>query len=274
LTPPPDIAAADKTAPPASSNTADSQSLLQSKFAAFMEAVQKSLSEGKLTEAQLALSSLCGNPDLPPEQAKQITTLLDQLAGTIIYSRKHFLEPAYIAKSGDTLDSIAKTYSIPWQLLGRINGLVPNGPIATEDPLKDQPIPPGKELKVVRGPFDAVVNLQKHELTLMVQKRYAGRFAIGVGRDQPKLDGEYTVREKTPSPAYHGPDGTNINPNDPQNPLGSAWIGLNDQIGIHGTNNPQAIGRDDNRGVICVGNRDLQDLYGILSVGSRVTIVR
>ena len=36
----------------------------------------------------------------------------------------------------------------------------------------------------------------------------------------------------------------------------------------------QAIDRDDNRGAICVGDRDLQDLYGILSVGSRVTIMR
>ena len=95
------------------------------------------------------------------------------------------------------------------------------------------------ELKVVRGPFDAVVRLDKHELTLMVQNRYAGRFPIGVGRDQPKLDGEYTVRDKTLNPAYYGPDGVTISPNDPKNPLGGAWIGLTDRIGIHGTNDPQ-----------------------------------
>ena len=104
----------------------------------------------------------------------------------------------------------------------------------------------------MRGPFDAVVNLEKHELTLMVQSRYAGRFPIGVGRDQPKLDGEYTVCTKTLNPAYYGPDGVNINPNDPKNPLGGAWIGLTDRIGIHGTNDPQNVGRDDNRGTICV----------------------
>jgi lipoprotein-anchoring transpeptidase ErfK/SrfK len=274
LTPPPEVAAASGATVPASTPAPDNQSLLQSKFAAFMEAVQKSLEEGKLAEAHLALSSLYGNPDLPPEQAKQITDLLDRLAGTVIYSQKHYLEPPYMTKPGDTLDGIANRYSIPWQLLGRINGLVPPGPIATENPLKDQPLPPGKELKVVRGPFEAVVSLEKHELTLMLQKRYAGRFPIGVGRDEPKLDGEYTIRDKTPSPAYHGPDGLSLNPNDPQNPLGGAWIGLTDRIGIHGTNNPQAIGRDDNRGAICVGDRDLQDLYGILSVGSRVTILR
>ena len=271
LAPPPEVAAAGNATPSAADAT---ESLLQSKFAAFMDAVQKRLNEGKLAEAHLALSSLYGNPDLPADQAQQITDLLDQLAGTVIYSRRHYLEPAYVAQSGDTLDRIARQYNIPWQLLGRINGLMPPGATSNEDPIKDQPLPPGKELKVVRGPFEAVVNLDKHELTLMVQNRYAGRFPIGVGRDQPKLDGEYTVRNKTPSPAYHGPDGVNIRPNDPQNPLGDAWIGLTDHIGIHGTNNPQAVGRDDNRGAICIGDRDLQDIYGILSVGSRVRILR
>ena len=66
----------------------------------------------------------------------------------------------------------------------------------------------------------------------------------------------------------------NVNPGDPKNPLGGAWIGLTDRIGIHGTNSPQGIGRDDNRGSICVGDRDLHDLYGILTVGSRVTVQR
>ena len=35
------------------------------------------------------------DPNLPAEQAKEITELLDQLAGTVIYSRQHYLEPAY-----------------------------------------------------------------------------------------------------------------------------------------------------------------------------------
>lgn len=248
--------------------------MLQGKFVAFMDAVQKKLDEGKFAEAQLALSTLYGNPDLPPDQAKQITDLLDQLAGTVIYSRKHYLEQPYVTQQGDTLEKIAQKYSIPWLLLARINGLLPPGASSAEGPVKDQPLQPGMQLKVIRGPFEAVVRLDRHELTLMLQNRYAGRFPIGVGRDQPKLDGAYTVCDKTLNPTYYGPDGVVINPNDPKNPLGTAWIGLTDRIGIHGTSDPQSIGRDDNRGTLCVGDRDLHDLYGILSVGSRVIIQR
>ena len=94
-----------------------------------MDAVQKKLDEGKLAEAHLALSTLYGNPDLPADQAKQITDLLDQLAGTVIYSRQHYLEPAYVTQPGDTLDKVAQKYSVPWQLLARINGLMPPGAV-------------------------------------------------------------------------------------------------------------------------------------------------
>ncbi len=266
------LAAAPANPVPTAANP--SAGLLQSKFAALMDAVQKSLDEGKLAEAHLALSSLYGNPDLPAELAQQIDELLKQLAGSVLYSRKHYLEPAYVTQPGDTLDKVSQKYNIPWQLLAKINGLiapdVPNADAST----KDLPLPIGMQLKVLRGPFEAIVHLDRHELTLMVQNRYAGRFPIGVGRDQPKLDGNYTVREKTLNPTYYGPDGVTLNPSDPKNPLGGAWIGLSDRIGIHGTNDPQGIGRDDNRGAICVRNRDLQDLYGILSVGSRVTVLR
>ena len=264
LAPPPDATMAGGVVSPAAS--ADNQ-LLQSKFAAFMNAVQQKLAEGKLAEAHLALSKLYANPDLPPDQTKQINDLLDRLAGTVIYSRQHLLEPPYVTRQGDTLANVAQRYSVPWQLLARINGLMPPGATNDAEGTKDQPLPLGMELKVVRGPFDAVVDLDRHELTLMLNERYAGRFRIGVGRDQPLLDGNYTVQDKTLNPAYRGA-------NDPNSPPSGAWIGLGDRIGIHGVSDPQGIGRDDNRGAICVDDRDLQDLYGILSVGSRVTIRR
>jgi hypothetical protein len=270
LSPPPDFAPPAAATP---SSTNPTESLLQSKFAALMTDVQKALDEGRFSEAHLALSHLYGKPDLPAELAKQVTALLDQLAGTVIYSRQYYLEPPYVTQQGETIETVAQKYNVPWELLARINGLIPPAAV-TDSAVKDRPLPARMELKVVRGPFDAVVNLDRHELTLMLQGRYAGRFPIAVGRDQPTLEGSYTVREKAVNPTYYGPDGTTINPNDPRNPLGHAWIGLTDRIGIHGVNNPQAIGRSDNQGAIGVGDRDLQDLYGILSVGSRVTVMR
>ncbi len=235
---------------------------LRAEFQAMMDSVQRKLDEGKLAEVLLELSPLYGSADLTGEESRRLTELLDQLAGTVIYSRQHFLEPPYVVKRGDTLEQIAAAYEVPWQLLAKINGIGPTSGLV-----------PGQKLKVVRGPFEAVVRLEHFELVLYVGGRYAGRFPIGIGRDQPRLEGTYTVREKLPGKAYRGPEGE-FAPGDPRNPLGRLWIGLDGPVGIHGTNDPRNLRRMVAAGNICLGERDIEDLYDILSCGSRVTIRR
>jgi hypothetical protein len=50
-----------------------------------MNRVHKAIDEGKVAEAQLALKTLLANPDLPAEQATQITALLAQLDGRVAW---------------------------------------------------------------------------------------------------------------------------------------------------------------------------------------------
>jgi lipoprotein-anchoring transpeptidase ErfK/SrfK len=241
------------------------------RYAPVLEVIQRQLDAGELKQAHLALTTLYNQPDLAPHQRSQITDLLDQLAGHVIYSREHLLEPPYRVQPGDTLEGIAQSHNIPVQLLANINGVA--------DPLQ-----PGTTLKVVRGPFNAVVQLDKHELTLVVEGRYAGRFPIGVGEDCSPLAGTRTflVSNKTRNPHYYGPNNVQIGADDPRNPLGEFWIGLSEptgavtHIGIHGTNNPGSLHETGGPGSICLADRDIQDLFAILSIGplpSKVTIV-
>jgi hypothetical protein len=204
------------------------------------------LDQDRVAEAHLLLSSLYGNPTLPPNEAREVTRMLDQMAATVIYSRQHWLEPACRVQAGDTLDRIAARYDVPPQLLARINGI--------RDP---QNLSPGRELKVVRGPFSALVDLGRLELTLMLQQRYAGRFAIGLGMGFPKAEGTFFVRDKRQGQA-----------------TGKLCIDLGNQVLIEGAADPRAIGRTDGRGAISLGDQDMEDVFGILSVGSRVVIQR
>ena len=228
----------------------------------FMRTIRAKLDEGKLAEAHLLLSPLYANPRLSPRQSQEINSLLSQLAGTVIYSQQHLLEPAYTVQPGDTLERIAAGYNIPPRLLSRIN-LIPDG---------EQP-PPGKQLKVLRGPFSALVYLERYELVLMLGERYAGRIFIGIGGDHARLEGDYEVRAKTVNPAYRGRD-IFIAADDPNNPLGELLIDLGNQIGLHGTNDPNGLGRYGGRGAIRLKNDDMEDLFRILSVGSHVAIRR
>ena len=243
---PPSVPAPSADSPLADDGSGD----VRGAFARFMEAAHNDLEQGKLAEVHQTLSLWYDNPQLAPDEARQITELLDQVAGTVVYSPEHLLERPYTVQSGDTLPRIARAYGVPWQLLAKINGI--------QDP---ENLQPGQELKVVRGPFDAVIHLDTHELTLKLGGLYAGRFPIGIGRDQRDLEGTYFVEDKILQP-------------DPNAPLGQFWIKLTDQIGIHGTNDPQYVGSDDGPGSICLDQQDIEDVHDILSIGSRVQILR
>jgi lipoprotein-anchoring transpeptidase ErfK/SrfK len=220
-------------------------------FEEFMAAAHSDLDQGKFAEVHQTLSLWYDNPELSPEENRLLTDLLDQVAGSVIYSREHLLERPYVVKSGDTLERIARAYGVPWQLLAKINGIrQPDG------------LEPGRELKVVRGPFDAVIDLEEHELTLKLGGLYAGRFPIGVGRNQADLEGIYFVQDKI------------LQSDAAASPLGQYWIKLDDRIGIHGTNDPQHVGRNDGPGTICLEQQHIEDVHDILSIGSRVQILR
>ena len=61
---------------------------------------------------------------------------------------------------------------------------------------------------------------------------------------------------------------------DPNNPLGEYWIGLGDKLALHGTNDPGSLHCTGGPGTIRLANQDVRDVYGILSIGSRVVVQR
>jgi hypothetical protein len=232
----------------------------QSAFAGAFEQAKRELDSGRLAEAHYQLSRWYEEPGLSPAEQQQLTEVLDQLAGTLIYSTQNLLDPACEVQPGESLERIAQRYNVPWQLLAKINGI--------EDP---HSLRPGERLKVVRGPFSAVISLNKRTLTLMLKHGYAGRFPIGIGREHPPKEGEFYVTDKVIDPTYYGP-GRTIERGDRDNPLGRRWLGLGNQMGIHGTNDPRSIGRTDLPGSISLNERDVDDVFDILSEGSKVVI--
>jgi lipoprotein-anchoring transpeptidase ErfK/SrfK len=107
----------------------------------------------------------------------------------------------------------------------------------------------------------------------MLANAYAGRFVIGVGQDFPPPEGQYFVKEKLVDPVYYGA-GRTIERGDPANPLGRRWLGLGGQIGIHGTNDPRNVGQNGVPGSISLADRDVDDVFDILSEDSKVVIRR
>jgi hypothetical protein len=146
-------------------------------------------------------------------------------------------------------------------LLAKINGV----------PAPDQ-LRPGQKLKVVRGPFSAVVDLRHNELTLEVDGRYAGTFPISVSSTVPegpwlvdqKLNGSSAGATSTAYAAQTATDRSIIL----RNAAGGAIVGPTLTI-ASGT--PAA---GANTTAIQVAPQDAEDLSDILSIGSRVIVRR
>ena len=64
-------------------------------------------------------------------------------------------------------------------------------------------------------------------------------------------------------------------PPGPNNPVGVLWIGLNKpHVGVHGTNNPETIGRAASHGCIRTANWDAARVKELVSVGNPVSIFK
>jgi len=227
-----------------------------------MQKVQALAAQNKPAEALDELSQWFDHPSLSTEESGQVQTMLDQLAGAVIYSREHLLEPPHTVAQGETLQSIAQRYQVPPELLLKINGIA--------DPLY---LPSGTQLKVLKGPFDALVDKSRGQLTLFLEGMYAGSFPIGIGQDLKLPDGTYNVSAKLINPTFQAADGV-IAADDPNNPLGERWVDLGGGQGIHGRPASMAgnLPQNGGRGMIFLANRQDEDVYDILSVGSKVMI--
>jgi lipoprotein-anchoring transpeptidase ErfK/SrfK len=228
-------------------------------FPIAFNSAQAQLNEGRAIDSLEILSLWYGHTGLGPAEQQSLLQTLDYLAGAVIYSRQHLLERPYEVQPGDTLERVAQAYNVPWELLAKINAIT--------DP---QRLRAGDLLKVIRGPFHATIELDQFRLTMWLGEMYAGRFAIGIGQDQSTPLGEFTVLNKVTNPTYYGPQV--IDADDPANPLGEHWIDLGNRIGIHGTIEPQTVGRAESRGCIRLRPNEVQDVFDMLAVGSKVTI--
>ncbi len=197
-----------------------------------------------------------------PSQRPLFQNQLDEVAQRIYFSPQTQMQPPYEIQPGDQLRKIASKYQLSWQYLCRLNQV---------DARK---IRPGKKLKVFQGPFEARVDLSDFELTILLDGQYVKRYRVGTGKMNTTPIGEFTVREKLENPTYYGPDGMVLEPNDPQNPLGERWIDIGNSFGIHGTIDPESIGKSESAGCVRMRNEDVAEVYDLLTVGSTVTIQR
>lgn len=123
------------------------------------------------------------------------------------------------------------------------------------------------------------IDLSSRRLTLYQGEMEMSHFPIAVGREGWQTPiGEWEVRQMIHDPAWRNPFTGRVVPGgDPENPLGDHWIGFwtdgENWIGMHGTPNPESVGRAASHGCIRLYNHDIAALFALVTVGTPVIVV-
>ncbi|MEZ0266953.1 MAG: L,D-transpeptidase family protein [Phycisphaerae bacterium] len=239
----------------------------------------------KLVEGRRLLNEALVGGQLSDADADAAKALIGQANQTLIFSPTRITGDTYVTgytvQSGDKPGKIAAGHDVTWDFLGRING------IADARKLRA-----GATIKVVRGPFHAVVSKSKYTLDLYLGSpgekgsMFVRTFKVGHGKNNSTPTGSWMVtpQNKLKNPKWWGTaDEPAKEADDPQNPLGEFWIGLTGTggeavdkqgFGVHGTIDPDSIGKQMSHGCVRLVNADIQMLYEVLIEGKSTIIIK
>jgi lipoprotein-anchoring transpeptidase ErfK/SrfK len=145
---------------------------------------------------------------------------------------------------------------------------------------------PAREIVHLTGyaPGTIVVKTNQRRLYLVLDGSNAIRYPVGVGRAGKAWAGSAYINGKYIQPAWSPPPEIKhdkpslpdiIPGGSPSNPMGAAALTLSEgDYAIHGTNNPGSIGGFVSYGCIRMYNQDIMDLYGRVSLGTRVVVLQ
>lgn len=167
----------------------------------------------------------------------------------------------YQVQKGDSLKKIASRYNTTVELLARINNI------------KDGVIQIGRKLKIPQGHFSIVVDKSQSILTLKCDGNILKTYSVSTGLNNSTPTGTFKITTKVVNPTWYTL-GAVIPPGSPRNILGSRWLGISKEgYGIHGTTDPQSIGKNVTAGCVRMRNSDVEELYTIVPEGTEVVII-
>lgn len=278
--PPP---AAQLTVPPM--NTSG----LPTDLAAKLSAARSKDSERDWVAARLLYSQALADARLSEAEKAGVRDRLGVINEELVFSPKLAKDDPfaqfYEVQSGDTLTRIGRRLDMAadWRLLQRINHISNASSIRV-----------GQKLKVIRDPFHVVVNKSAFRMDVYLGPSqspekwvYVRSFRVGLG-DPEKYEttpvGDFKVRDnsKLVNPMWRNPGtGEVFEPNNPKNPIGEHWIGLEGLgeaaayagYGIHGTIDPESIGQQRSMGCVRMQADDVALVYELLTEqGSMIQI--
>lgn len=177
----------------------------------------------------------------------------------------------------------------------RANGLVPDGVVGektftkiNEDMEINKIFIPEKKIifsmdedqvneEIPEGNF-IIINKDSNTLYHLSNREIIDKYPVATGKELKYTpEGKFTIVTKFVNPAWGGAGRYKpIKGGDPNNPLGTRWMGLNIRgggvYGIHGNSDENSIGRYVSLGCVRMFNEDVEALYDLIDYGTPVWI--
>jgi hypothetical protein len=200
-------------------------------------------------------------------------TLINQANGIFMNSAAPCPEKqSYVIRRGDSLSRIGTLYHSSVGALQRLNELSRTNPI----------IHPGNSLQLLSGDWSIRVSKSQFALLVLLNNELFRVYRVGIGRQDRTPTGSFVISSKIIHPAWT-PPGKHILYGDPENILGTHWMGLSPTgntdpalsgYGIHGTWEPESIGTAASAGCIRMRNEEVEELYDFIPMpGDKAPIV-
>jgi len=248
----------------AAQGTTAKKKKIKSKDTLAHKSVEEYLKKGRKFEARNVLSDLYFK-ETDRKKRDEIKKRLDQLNKVLVFSRTPSPDAIfYEVKAGDSLVKIAKKFNISYAFIMRINN-------------KSRTIIKiGERLKILKGELSLLVDKSDYTLTILLNDHFIKQYPVGIGKSDKTPVGVFIVDNKLVNPTWYSPDGV-YSFGHPKNVLGTRWIGFEDRndlygYGIHGTANPDSIGKDMSNGCIRMRNKNVEELFDFVKSKTRVVM--
>jgi lipoprotein-anchoring transpeptidase ErfK/SrfK len=217
--------------------------------------------EDQFSEARAkGLEALKAAPDAATRRA--IEDLLSELAGPLLMSKRPLPEKVdYTVAAGDSLDKLARRFGTTVDLIRKGNAI------------PGQVIRLGTRLRILSGKLALTIDKGDNTLVVTLNDQFLKRYRVGTGQYSTTPTGTFKITGKVAQPTWYHPDGRVIPYGDKENLLGTHWMSIDvPGFGLHGTWEPDSVGKQSSQGCVRLANPDIEELFTIVPEGTPVVI--
>ena len=171
----------------------------------------------------------------------------------------------HVVHSGEILNAIARKYKTTADSILFVNKL------------NNDRIRINQRLRIDLSSYLIDVSIPEFKLRLYRiwdgQTNFFKSYSCGTGKNDNTPRGDFIINLKQKEPVWYKDNSKPIPYGDPENALGTRWMAISSPgFGIHGTWEPDTVGKASSAGCVRLRNEDVEELYSLVKEGTPVHI--